>query len=278
MYNALVATGQSNARIDAFSNCGAGCFVQVNADKTDVRVTAHHCHDRFCVPCQTARGAKISAALADHLADRTTRFLTLTQRTCDAPLADQLDKLYRDFRCLRNRAWWKAHVRGGAAFLEVKLGANSGAWHAHLHVLVEGSFLAQAELSAEWLAVTGASYIVDVRAVPNAESRARYVTKYVTKPADSSVFEDPAKLATLVAALKGRRLCSTFGSWRGLQLDPDDDTAGTWCTIGRVEDLFSSAASGDATARRWCDVVERKYPGIARVFGAPRPPPLDDPL
>lgn len=217
------------------------------------------------------RAAAVAAALAAHLKERKTRFVTLTQRASDTPLPDQLDKLYRDFSTLRRRQWWKAHVTGGGAFLEVKLGASSGLWHAHLHILVEGDYLSQKELSAEWYAVTGASYIVDVRAVPDAVHRARYVTKYVTKPADSSVFADPAKLAIFVGAMKGRRLCFTFGSWRGLQLDPDEPSADQWRSIAPLCQLFSDARSGDEHAVRWTAALLRKYPNLAAAFG--RPPP-----
>jgi hypothetical protein len=258
--------------VDAFANCGSGAWCQVSAAGDDVRVVSHHCHDRFCAPCQAGRAAKISAALAEHLKARTTRFVTLTQRASDTPLPDQLDKLYRDFSTLRRRDWWRRRVTGGAAFLEVKLGENSGLWHAHLHVLVEGDYLSQKELSAEWYAVTGASFIVDVRAVPDAVHRARYVTKYVTKPADASVFADPAKLAIFVAALKGRRLCLTFGSWRGVSLDPDEPTAEGWRSIAPLGQLFSDARGGDAAALRWVEALSRKYPSLPAAFGGPAPP------
>jgi hypothetical protein len=271
VYNALMSSGQSSRRIDAFANCGAGAWAQVSASGDDVRVVAHHCHDRFCQPCQVGRAASIVAAVTEHLKTRTTRFVTLTQRASDTPLPDQLNKLYRDFSTLRRREWWKRRVTGGAAFLEVKIGENSGLWHCHLHILVEGDYLPQRELAAEWYAVTGASYICHVTAVPNAEHRARYVTKYVTKPADPTVFADPAKLALFVAALKGRRLCLTFGGWRGLQLDPDSPTDEQWKSIAPLTQLFSDAAHGDAAALRWVEALQRKYPSLAAAFG--RPPP-----
>jgi hypothetical protein len=272
VYDALVRTGQSENRKDAFANCGHNLYAHVSTDLTQVRLSAGHCHDRFCVPCQTARSRVIAAAVEGLIREHETRFLTLTLRASNTPLNDQIDRLYRSFAVLRRRQWWRENVVGGAAFCEIKVGKNSGLWHPHLHVLVEGSYLNQRKLSAEWYAVTGDSFVVDVRECSDPEGRARYVTKYVTKPASTEVFEHVDRLDEFLCAMKGRRLCFTFGTWRGVQLDPHAPVEGEWTPLGRLEHVIARALDGDGPSRRWCEALLRRYPTLNELGRFFRPP------
>jgi hypothetical protein len=213
--------------------------------------------------------------LKAHIRDRRVRFVTLTRRHSHAPLADQIDAVYEAFARLRRRAWWKDRVTGGAAFLEVKLSDRDGLWHPHLHLIVEGTFIPQRELSMEWLGVTCDSSIVDVRDCPTGDhSRvAAYVTKYVTKPASGCVYHNPEKLLEMMAAMKGRRLCLTFSSWRGLKLnDPPDPNPGkVWKPVGSIEQLARRAREGDERALRYWAAALRKWPSISCFGGPPCP-------
>lgn len=279
MYKSLISAGASNRAVEAFAECGNTCYAHVNAARTDVRLAANCCKNRFCEVCQRRRGLVISDALADFIGGREVRFLTLTLRASHTPLREQIDLLYRHFSTLRRRAWWKRHVVGGAAFLECKIGANSGAWHVHLHILCEGEFMLQKELSNEWYCTTGSSFIVDVRACPDTASRARYVTKYVTKPADASVYAQPARLVEFIGAYKGRRACFTFGTWRGLQLDPDVIPDDEWESLGSLDTLVRRAQERDPASVRWLVALARKYPSLVRAVDRlgidflDRPPP-----
>lgn len=265
VYKALMHAGTSNRAIEAFAECGNSCYAHLKSDHTDVRLAANCCKNRFCDVCQRRRGLVISDALADYIGTKEVRFLTLTMRASNTPLRDQIDLMYRHFSTLRRRAWWTRHVTGGAAFLECKIGANSGAWHVHLHVLVEGQFMLQKELSTEWYCTTGSSYIVDVRACPDTAARARYVTKYVTKPADVSVYAQPDRLVEFIAAYKGRRACFTFGTWRGYNLDPDVIPDGDWESLGSLDTLVRRAQERDPASIRWLCALARKYPSLVRA-------------
>lgn len=278
VYHALMSTGQSENRIAAFANCGSALFVAVDHGSGNARLTCNACHDRFCVVCGRTKARVISAATTALIKAHSTRFLTLTLRASDTPLVDQLGRITRDFTVLRRRAWWKEHVDGGAAFLEVKVGENSGRWHVHLHVLVAGTYLPQAELSREWYAVTGDSFIVDVRECTDPAGRSRYVTKYVTKPASAEVFEDAARLEEFVKAIKGKRLCNTFGSWRGTCLDPSAPAEGEWESVGELSVVMRRAAGGDGASLRLLLLLRDKYPGLVDLIDRfdsathPRPP------
>lgn len=268
VFCSFMRTGQPHRRREAFTECGGESWVRVRKDGSDVKIVCNHCHDRFCDACQRERAGKIERAVSDHLETRTTRFVTLTMRASHTPLADQISGIYRNFSVLRRRKWWAEHVTGGAAFLECKIGANSGAWHVHLHILCEGQFLPQKELSDEWYRVTLSSYIVDVRAVPDAPARARYVTKYVTKPADASVFANPTRLDEFVIAMRGRRLCLTFGSWRGLQLDPETSEDDDWVRVGSLETVVSRACEYDTASTNILYALCRKYPNLIPTIAA----------
>lgn len=167
--------------------------------------------------------------------------MTLTLRHSKTPLRDQLKRLTTCFNALKRREWWKSAVQGGVMFTEIKIGRD-GLWHVHCHCIVESSWLDQGKLSDEWHAVTGDSPVVDVRLIRNAEEVAGYVAKYGSKPCDRSVIFSPERLRESISALKGSRLATTFGEWRGTKLSsPGNDTDQIgWVKLGKLEDLWKS--------------------------------------
>ncbi len=201
------------------------------------------------------------------------RFVTLTLKHSNHPLNDQLDRLYHSFRLLRRRPFWRQHVPGGALFLEVKLGAD-GKYHPHFHILCETKWLDTYQLCEEWHKVTGDSFRCDVRPVEKYEYRAKYVTKYATKPCDSTILNHPERLDEFVCAIKSRRLYQPFGSWKALLQDEESDPAAPPLTpIGSVWSLAADAARGDPTAKRWWEAALRKWPTLS-VF-SPHPTQTD---
>jgi hypothetical protein len=254
--------GVSQRKLEAFADCGNSCFVQVSPAGDDVRLTCNQCHDRHCLACAAAKGARIAANINAHIAGRAIKMVTLTQRASETPLRDQITAILRDFAALRRRKVCRRCFTGGAAFLEIKIGENSGLWHVHLHILVEGAYLDQKTLSAEWLAVTGASFIVHIEAVRDHGHAAAYVTKYVTKPASAQVYNTPARLDEFIGALKGRRLCATFGTWRGLKLDDQEPPPEGFICAGSLDSLVSAARDFDARAIAVLQLVLAKYPQL----------------
>lgn len=267
-YNALTRCSVGEKRLDAFTNCGSGAWLYVAKSGDDLSIKCNKCHDRWCLACARDRAGKITANLLTVLSSKRCRFITLTLRHSHSALKDQLDRLYRSFAALRRRSFWRGCVKGGAAFLEVKL-SKAGMWHPHLHVVCEGTFVDQRTLSREWLAVTGDSSIVDVRTVSDDGQAAGYVTKYLTKPASHDVYGVPDRLDEMVLSLRGRRLCMTFGTWRGIVLEPAADDDVDWQPIASLDSLRSRAGAGDPTAIRWCEAAARKWPLFARLL---RPP------
>lgn len=271
VYDALMQTRQGNRRCDAFANCGSSLFLNTCGD--DLVLTSNHCHDRLCQPCQTARRALLVANVTEAInrSKLAVRFLTLTLRATNSTLVDKLQRLTDCFKSLRRRKFWKDAIIGGAFFIEVKLGSGSGDWHVHLHVLVESTFIDQRTLSQEWYAVTGDSYIVDVRAITDPAKRAAYVTKYATKPADATVIRSPNHLQEFVTAIKGKRLFQCFGTWKDFALEDSSEARSHLAVVGNLEHLIASARAGDPTATRYVEAAVRKWPALAAFTD--RPPP-----
>lgn len=185
----------------------------------------------------------------DHLDGARCRLVTLTIRTHQMSLADAVVKLYSSFARLRQTTFWRTRVTGGCAVCEVKRTQDDTRWHPHLHLLVEGKYIPQGRLAKHWYAITGDSYIVDVRMCRHGEDAARYVTKYLSKPVPSSIVRHPASLAEAVKALGGRRMVSTFGDWRGLRLTHTESQA-AWTKLCTYMELTDRVLCQDVEATR----------------------------
>lgn len=245
---ALTAAGASASRVLAFKYCGANAWViRSDLDPSVHAVASDHCHDRFCRPCAAWRASVICTNIVEHLADRPFRFLTLTVKTTDLTLRQSIDKLYSSFARLRRSKLWARAVTGGCAVCEIKPRRGNTGWHPHLHCILEGRFLPQAAVRKLWLDITGDSFIVDVRRGTNAEHAAQYVAKYIAKPFGAEVIRNHDCLCDAIDALSGRRVVTTFGTWRGVQLC-HYDPLGSWSKICTLADLRASARGGDFDA------------------------------
>lgn len=201
------------------------------------------------------------------------RFITLTLRHTDTPLADQLKKLYQSFTKLRQSKVWKNSQRGGAMVCEVKLGEDH-MWHPHLHVICEGSWIDQRELSAAWLKITKDSHVVDVRLLSRAKDAANYVSKYITKGCSDNVWHDRDRAQEWVLASKSLRICGTFGTWRGFRLTKVDTTAEDWKVICSMSSLYQRARDGELHAQTLLKLLRGD---LTTVLEAPSPTEPDNP-
>lgn len=248
---ALRLAGASDATIERFASCGCRAWVMRAADDSGrVRLSLNRCRSRWCTPCATEKRTTIQVNVKDACEGKELRFLTLTLRSVDAPLGQQISRLRRYFRRLRNRRDFAPRMRGGVYFLEITLNEKTGLWHPHLHVLYEGSFIAKNHLSETWHAITGDSYIVDIRGVPNSAVAAGYIAKYAGKPVSDSVVWNTERLVELMEAMSGARTFHVFGCWRELDLSkpPADDTE--WIPMAPLASVILKAQDGDGDARQ----------------------------
>lgn len=247
---ALDQGGFTADRFYRFRECGSQTIIYQDPSNPDnFKIGCNRCHDRFCLPCSQDRARLIAANLQEQRPPSPIRFATFTLKHSDAPLAEQLDRLYSAFAKLRKRALWKRTVSGGAVFLEVKLSRTDNRWHPHLHVMLQGRYIPQNLLADLWLEITGDSHIVDIRLAKNERVIARYLASYVTKGWSSHVFHDREKLVEIMHALAGRKLVATFGTWSKLNL-LKAPTPQTWVALGTLQELCERVRNGDAEARR----------------------------
>ncbi len=256
----IAAAGMATARLQRWDTCGSLAFVFRNRETGKCIVRHTRCKDRFCRTCSTHVRRQQCGKLLRLCEDAgCVRLLTLTLKHQQSSLAQMLDRLYECFRKLRHRHAWKAHVQAAAAACEITL-ADDGAWHVHLHVLLKGVYWHQAEIKAEWLAVTGDSSIVDIRAVRDVRA-VHYVTKYLGKAIPANVTNDPEKLVDAIKSLHGRRMLIVCGDWIGAlkddadirgddgEIDPDKlekmlQTRRLWVPIGALTAILARAKSG----------------------------------
>lgn len=274
VYEALRRTMQTIGRITSFCDCGYTAFVYRSVDPPHVyRLAGSSCHDKFCTPCARDRSHTIAANVLAHLDGKSVRFATLTIKHNAETLGRQLDRLYEAFRKLRASRVWKRHVVGGAAFLEIKWIEASQSWHPHLHTIIEGRYFARQALSAAWLKATGDSMVTDIRAIKDAAKIASYVTKYASKTVNDTFINRPDCLDAAIIALRGRRLCLTFGTWRGLKLTecPSDRD---WEALGSFHEVCLRAISGDSECAFAIEqVCGSKAAAILDAVHAAIPPP-----
>lgn len=274
---ALLDSDAPASRVLAFDRCGRRAYLLQSLHDPDVyKINSSKCKDRFCKPCARERAGRLARTLLDHTEKKELRFITLTLKTDTPNLQFELDRLYSAFQHLRRRAFWKRHVDGGAAMLEVKYNQPSERWHPHLHILVEGRYVPHTGLAAEWRHVTGDSFIVDIRAVKDNKRVTHYICKYATDPIDRSIGRSVDLLTQAIDAFQGRKSCLTFGTWRGVLL-VDTDTKDAWRLVGTLDRLLWQARNGFEESIRvlaslWV-YQELKEKNAPSPNGRSRPPP-----
>jgi plasmid rolling circle replication initiator protein Rep len=116
-----------------------------------------------------------------------------------------------------------ARVEAGAYSIEVKRGKNSGDWHPHTNfVLLSEDDIKKEELINEWRSITGNSFIVHCEKVASRQDIIKVLVeifKYAMKFSEMEFSDNLFAWETL----KGRRLTGSFGQFRGLDVEDDDD-------------------------------------------------------
>lgn len=235
-----------------FSKCGAP-FELTCTSCGELHTCERRCSKKWCPVCvrriATKRSLKFKAAVA---AMKWPLFVTLTMRNVDDLSFDAVRKLRRAFGKLRQRKLWKAHVRGGAASIEVTNIGNG--WHPHLHAILDCEWLAHktpkpkatdsrerkkrlCELAAKELERVWSKCLhqvtssVKVKRTSEADV-VQEVLKYSVKGSDLVESVDP--VAPIIRCLEATRLVTTFGTLFGKKLlkAESDDRPPLMCKCG----------------------------------------------
>lgn len=184
------------------------------------------CRDRMCPLCARHRGFNARRRIKGLLQKSDSlRMITLDRQKIDKPLDWRIDEMAAAFRKLRRTEIWKRHVSGGLFVIEVTRGAKNDHWHVHMHVLIEGSYFDWKGLKAAWQASLQAEGDTHIEAVHHRERAANYVTKYITKGADTKDWTDE-HICEFAHGVHRRRLYGTFGKWHKADVTADTDHDG----------------------------------------------------
>lgn len=263
----LVQAGTGQGRIDRWDACATNLWCgHVESKPEETILIGSYCHDRFCPICGTRRTTCVRSNLEDWLKGKTVRLVTLTLRTETEPLLTSVKRLYLCFKRLRRTTFWKEHVTGGTAVLECKWNAEKQKWHPHLHMVCEGKYIPQAELSNAWFDVTGDSRIVDVRLIRQDTDAVNYVTKYLTKQLSDTLTHQPDRAIELIKVLQGRRMLLSFGTWQPLKLTREPQQEKLVCD-GPLDSLLARAYRGEPAALETLTRLQRRYPWLLATDG-----------
>jgi len=232
------------SRQESYISLLEGCSKHWAVFEVDGTLVAHpmRCRLRACPICAEIRSHKWYTYLSASVKLWTApKHITLTLRSSDQPLSDQINRLIHCFRRLRQRSLWKSRSPWGYWTLEITFNEVTNQWHPHLHVICNMRFLPVVALQEAWREITGDSHVVKITTVHG--DIASYLCKYIAKT--STVYSAPVDPFELNATLKGRRFAQQFGKWP--QLTKPIPTSCTF--VGTVWQILQRAALGDSYYR-----------------------------
>lgn len=241
-------------------SCGGDAWIDQSPSTGRFRVRCQRCGYRACPLCRIRWSLKVRDKMESVVADvkpNKRKLCTLTLRNSSAPLAGQVQRLWKAFQRLRQRTIWKRAVRGCIAVLEVTYNAEKDTWHPHLHCVLDADYLDSRKLSKQWLQITLNSKIVDVRAVLSLTGMVKYLTKYLLKSVELPVGVDQSRedeFYLLFRRLKSVRFMGSLRPRKGEEIwkppYPED-----WEPFRPLHVLLEQVANGDPYAQRVLDLA-----------------------
>ncbi len=248
------------------SQCCSSARVYIDPDSGQVRPWMNLCRSRMCPYCGKGRSAKIQQSLYELIVKmKQPKHLTLTYRSNDRPLSEQLRKLKYAFKRLRNAADWKKKVVGGVFTVEVTRNAETGKWHPHLHIVVDSDYLPQKRLVYLWSKYMPGGKNVWIRPVDNAHGMGWEMAKYIGKAPNTRDWT-LAAVKEYFHASSGARFVQCFGQYSKHRLNvkrdkPEKPADAYYVSIRRIVRL---ARHGVPIATDLAVLIRRRWP----LFGS----------
>jgi len=215
---AIIDCQDGKNRSDLLQSCRTRAWFARHSETHEIRVVSNQCRLRWCPLCARARSRFIVTQISGYLKDvKAPKFLTLTLKHSNAPLAHQVKNLYNYFVKFRRLKEIKKAFRGGIWFFQIHKSKRSGQWHPHLHCLIDADYIFRGLLSRLWQKTTLGSNVIDIRKVKDEEHAAEYVSRDCARPCrlENLGVDDQVEL---YHALNGRRLCGTWGNAKTVEL------------------------------------------------------------
>lgn len=249
---AMVHVIDKPAMIARAINCAYQCDVYYSHDRGAWQLRGRYCNQRMCPTCAARLSYEWSQriqAWMQPIIPHKWRLITLTLRSTDAPLVDQLDLLRQSFRRLRQTQLWSRTQNYGRAVIEITYNAERKQWHPHLHVIGHGGYIKHGELADNWERATGGSHIVHIVEVRKTKEAANYLAKYTSKGSACLNADDSPELwRELVLATVGRKMVIRYGEQANLPAYADVkewDGPDDWQLIGSLPQVMRKADKHD---------------------------------
>jgi len=150
------------------------------------------CDLRICPRCESSRKSRVIRKYKEEVLDKMNpghiRFITLTKENVQNLHRSDIRELRNDFNKLRrkqlfpdkegSKSVFGSKMWGGIYAIEINHTSNG--WNLHMHILYEGYYIDQENLSRAWEEITG-SPVVDIRKSMNSEKNVLDLCKYVAK-------------------------------------------------------------------------------------------------
>lgn len=194
------------------ASCCQGAAFHVDPRLGKVRPWVSRCRDRMCPYCGVARSAHAADQLHDAIRTMPRpRFMVLTRKSVNRPLAEQLHSMREAFAKLRRKKEWKRHVKGCVYTIECTRNEDTGLYHPHTHAIYDGEYFPQGLLRRLWHDVTGDSDIVWIQAIDDPRAAAEELAKYIGKPQRVKDWP-PTAICEYARATKGARMIGATGN------------------------------------------------------------------
>ncbi|KKM08310.1 hypothetical protein LCGC14_1725160 [marine sediment metagenome] len=249
------------------SKCCVDPIVVSENSGEKIFLAEQRCKSRICPRCAWMRSRSLANRISELVHDMDSpRFLTLTVRSNDQSLRNQLMHLRRKFASMRRTELWGYHVRGGVYTIEITFNAKTKQWHPHLHAIIDGGYFPHAELLNLWESLVGDQCGVDIRLVVGVRKLANYLAAYVSKSCDLDHFE-PEQLAEWAVETHGLRLAQTFGSLHANKVAEEEEETSYYRTINLdVNMIVTFANAGSDEARTLLNHLTGNRPMVSVSF------------
>lgn len=210
-------TGKLSTRL---RNCRTNAWFVQHKKTREIKVASSRCKLRWCPICRDVSRHIVTIAVEKWLRSAAyPKMLTFTLKHSDDPLQLQIKTLYKSFQKVRRRSIMANAATGGIWFFQLKFNHTTEQWHPHIHCLVAGGYIPHKRLKEIWHAITGDSFIVDIRPVQDIDSASSEVARYATSPCDMSAINRESAI-DVYHATKHQRICGSWGNARGTTLAP----------------------------------------------------------
>lgn len=222
----------------AIASCSSQILVLQN--EAGFKLSPALCRQRLCPICTVAKSYKLRARLESTIKRmKKPKLMTLTLRAGIGDLKSQAKRITKAFSRLRRQHWFQKLVDSGVWVLEYTYRPNDGSFHVHLHCVIDAHYLPVKALSDSWKAVTGDSFIVDIRSANS--KTAGYLAKYIAK---NALIDLPSyELLKYSESIHGLRM---FGAWGGIKIQDDQAILSeAYNVLGTLEFFVDQAHKGD---------------------------------